>query len=374
MSGRQVFNATVIVLATLAVAYLLLKVGQVVIVLFIAIVFASTIRPVVDWLSQHRVPRGLAILLVYLALFAGIAGLIIATVPPLVGLTVDLFSGNLLIERVQTLAQRLAFLGWSQFRIRLPVVELPQALNTLLGEAGDTAQKMAWPVAQNTILVLSQIVLIFVMALYWLTAREPSLNLLLRMSPLKHRTLVEQVWTDVELTLGSYVRGQFILMVVIGLASLVGLLILRVPYAPALAVIAALTEAIPVVGPFLGGTVAVLVGLTVSGETALLVAGWYILMQQLENHILVPKVMERSVGLNPLVVIIALVIGGILKGVLGALLAVPVAGALQVIVRHLLIDPAIQSHELRTESGIVILSEEEPVETNGNGVILEDRG
>jgi len=153
----------------------------------------------------------------------------------------------------------------------------------------------------------------------------------------------------------------------------VGLLLFRVPYATALAVIAGLTEAIPIVGPFIGGAAAVLVGLTVSGETALLMAGWYVLIQQLENHILVPKVMERSVGLNPLVVIIALVVGGILNGLVGALLAVPVAGALQVILRHLLIDPAIQSHELRTESGIVVLSEEEPVEPNGVGV-LEDRG
>jgi predicted PurR-regulated permease PerM len=371
MTGRQVFNATVIVLVTLALAYLLLQVGQVIIVLFIAIVFASTIRPIVDWLSRHRVPRGLAILLVYLAIFAGVGGLLVVAIPPLVNLGIELLSGTMLIDRIQTLAQRLAIFGWNQFHIVLPVFELPRALSDLMGQAGDTAQKLAWPVAQNAVLVLSQVVLVIVMGVYWLTAREPMLNLLLRMSPLRHRATVEQIWTDVEMTLGSYARGQIILMGVIGIADLIGLLILRVPYAPALAVIAGLTEAIPVVGPFLGAAPAILVGFTVSGETALLVAAWYIVIQQLEGHILVPKIMERSVGLNPLVVIIALVVGGILHGVLGALLAVPVAGALQVIVRHLLIEPTIQSHELRTESGILILTDEEPLETNGTTVVKE---
>ena len=355
MNGRQVFSATVIVLATLAAAYLLLKVGQVIIVLFIAIVFASTIRPFVDGLARRRVPRGLAILLVYLVIFAALTGLLIVSVPPLVGLIIELFSGDVLMERMRVLASQLAYFGWSEFRVVLPVVELPQALANLMGQAGDTAQEMAWPVAQSVIVALTQFILIFVIGVYWLTAREPTLNLLLRISPLKQRSLVEQVWTDVELSLGSYLRGQTVLMAVISLASLAGLLLLGVPYAPALAVIAGLTEFIPVVGPFLGAAPAVLVGLTVSGETALLVAGWYLLMQQLENHILVPQVMKRTVGLNPLIVIVALVVGGILNGVIGALLAVPVAGALQVIARHLLIDPAIQSHAPRTEGGIVIL-------------------
>lgn len=372
MTGRQVFTGTLIVLATLAVAYLLLRVGEVVIVLFIAIVFASTIRPLVDWLSAHRVPRGIAILLVYVVVLGAFAGLLIVSIPPLVGLSVELISGNLLVTRLQTLVQQLSYFGWSEFRIIVPSIQVPEVLSNLMGAASDTAQQMAWPVARDMAVTLGQVVLVFVIAVYWLTARKPTLDLLLRMSPMRHRAHVEQIWTDVELTLGSYLRGQTILMVVIGLAALVGLIIFRVPYAPALAVIAGLTEFIPMVGPFIGGAAAVLVAFTVSGQTALLVAAWYIAIQQLENHVLVPRIMGRSVGLNPLVVILALVIGGILGGVLGALLAVPVAGALQVIVRHLLIDPTIQSHELQTESGIVLLGDGEPPEPNG--VIVVEKG
>ncbi len=374
MNGRRVFSSTVIVLATVAVAYLLLQVGQVVLALFIAIIFASTVRPFVDALARYRVPRGAAILLVYLLILGGLAGLLIVAVPPLAGLTIELLEGDLLVSRVETLARQLAVFGWSEFRVVLPVLELPRQLQQLMGEAGDTAERMAWPVAQNIVLVLGQIVLIFVMGAYWLTAREPMLNLLLRMSPLRHRGQVEKVWTDVEVTLGAWLRGQVLLMIIIGAASLAGLVLLGVPYAPALAVIAGLTEAIPVVGPILGGIPAVLVGLTVSGETALLVAAWYIVVQQLEGHVLVPRVMQRTVGLNPLLVIIALVVGGLLNGVVGALLAVPVAGALQVIVRHMLIEPAIQGNELRTEAGIVVLTDGEEGREEGPGPILIDTG
>ncbi|RPI48879.1 MAG: AI-2E family transporter, partial [Chloroflexi bacterium] len=104
---------------------------------------------------------------------------------------------------------------------------------------------------------------------------------------------------------------------------------------------------------------AVLLAFTVSWPVALFVALLYFVIQQLEAHILVPKVMERAVGLNPLLVIVALIAGGLLSGVVGALLAVPVAGAAQVIVRHLLIDPTIRKRALRTEDGIVIVGEEE---------------
>jgi predicted PurR-regulated permease PerM len=192
------------------------------------------------------------------------------------------------------------------------------------------------------------------MGFYWLTAREQILNLLLRLSPLSRRSYVELIWNDVEKTLCAYVRDQVILIVVIGVAAYVGLVILGIPYAPALAIIAGLTEAIPLVGPFLGAIPAVLVGFTISPTTGLLIAGWYLLIQQLEGNILVPKIMEHQVGLNPLLVMIALIAGGTLNGMVGALLAVPIAGALQVIVRHLLIDPTLKSNAPQVENGIVI--------------------
>jgi len=242
------------------------------------------------------------------------------------------------------------------------VIALPEQVQALIEQARGMAEQQVWPLAMGGVLVLAQLVLVFVMTFYWLTAREPMLAFILRLSPMRIRGQVENIWNDVEGTLGAYLRGQAILMGAVGLASYLGLLVLGVPYAPALAVIAAITEAIPVVGPLAGAVPAVLLAFTVSWPVALGGAVWYFLVQQLEAHVLVPKVMERAVGLNPLLVIVALIAGGLLSGVVGALLAIPVAGAAQVIVRHLLIDPTLRKRTLRTEEGIVILSDEEEEE------------
>ncbi|HSJ52122.1 MAG TPA: AI-2E family transporter [Anaerolineae bacterium] len=362
MTVRQAFQTTVVVLATLLLAYLLYKVGQILLVLFLAIVFASAIRPVVDWLSRWHVPRGLAILMVYLLVLGIVFVSIVVATPPLIEMTTGLLSGELLREPLLRFSSWLTIFGWENFRVILPVITLPEQVQALIEQARGLAERQVWPLAMGGVLVLAQLVLVFVMTFYWLTAREPMLAFILRLSPLRQRGQVETVWNDVEHTLGAYVRGQAILMGAVGLASYLGLLILGVPYAPALAILAALTEAIPVVGPFAGAVPAVLLAFTVSWPVALFVALLYIVIQQLEAHILVPKVMERAVGLNPLLVIVALIAGGLLSGVVGALLAVPVAGALQVIVRHLLIDPTIRKRTLRTEDGLVIVGEEEEEE------------
>lgn len=362
MTGRQAFQTTVVVLATLLLAYLLYKVGQILLVLFLAIVFASAIRPVVDTLSRWRIPRGLAILLVYLLVLGIVFGVIVMATPPLVEMTTGLLSGELLREPLLRFSSWLTIFGWENFRVILPVIALPEQVQALIEQARGMAEQQVWPLAMGGVLVLAQLVLVFVMTFYWLTAREPMLAFILRLSPMRIRGQVENIWNDVEGTLGAYLRGQAILMGAVGLASYLGLLVLGVPYAPALAVIAAVTEAIPVVGPLAGAVPAVLLAFTVSWPVALGVAVWYFLVQQLEAHVLVPKVMERAVGLNPLLVIVALIAGGLLSGVVGALLAIPVAGAAQVIVRHLLIDPTLRKRTLRTEEGIVILSDEEEEE------------
>jgi predicted PurR-regulated permease PerM len=116
---------------------------------------------------------------------------------------------------------------------------------------------------------------------------------------------------------------------------------LGVPYAPALALIAGITEAIPLVGPLIGAVPAVIIGFTVSPVTGILVAVLYGVIQGLENNVLVPKIMSSNVGLNPLVIIIAIVAGSTLNGVIGAILAIPLAGALQVLAQHIWVTPSL---------------------------------
>jgi predicted PurR-regulated permease PerM len=361
VSGRQAFYITCIVLGTLALAYLLLQIGQVLIVLFVAILLASTLRPLVEGLAKWKIPRGLAILLMYLLLIVAVVGLLVVSIPPLVGLISQLFSDEMLSERIRGFFSWLTIFGWDTFNIVLPVITLPEQVLVFIHQLQDQAERQVWPLALDSVLVLGQLILVFVMCYYWLTARGPTLDLILRVSPLRYRALVESVWLEVEDNLGAYARGQLVLMFAVGLACYLGLLVLGVPYAPALAIIAGLTEAIPIIGPFIGAIPAVLVGFTISWPIGLAVAAWYALVQQLEAHILVPSIMHRAIGLNPLLVILALVIGGILNGVIGALLAVPVAGAVQVIVRLLLVEPTLSKRVLLKEGGGILVADGDEV-------------
>jgi predicted PurR-regulated permease PerM len=214
-------------------------------------------------------------------------------------------------------------------------------------------------------LAVGQFLMALTMGYYWLTARERMLELLLRMSPVRARARIELVWNDVETTLAAWMRGQVILVLAVGVASYAGLRLLGMEYALPLAVIAGLTEAIPIVGPILGAIPAVVLGFGHSVEMGLLVSLLYLVIQQVEGYFLVPRVMERAIGLHPLTVLVALIAGATLNGMVGALLAVPVVGAVQVVAKHLLIEPTVRSHEPVVDHGAVLFEpkdEEEPDE------------
>ena len=131
-------------------------------------------------------------------------------------------------------------------------------------------------------------------------------------------------------------RGQLILSLLIGTTTFIGLTLLGVEYALPLAIIAGLLEVVPVIGPIISGIPAVLVALTVSPLLAVLVGGLYLAIQQVESHVIVPQVMKRAVGLNPLLVILAVSVGTRLLGISGALLAVPIAVVIQVVAKEIL--------------------------------------
>lgn len=363
---RQAFYVTLVVLFTLLAAYLAYRLIEIFVVLFAAIILASAIRPGVDRLERLGFSRGAAILLIYITIIATVIGLLVLAVPPMVSFLVQISQEGLIMEEMRMLVARLAFFGWDQFNLPVIVLTLPTQLQTMIGEASTTAEQQVrqqmWPVARTTILVLSQIVLGLAMGYYWLVAREETLALLLKLSPSEHRRQIKNIWNDIESALGAYVRGQTVLMATVGVFSFIVLFLLDVPYALPLAVIAAFTEIIPFVGPILGAIPAVLVALTVSPVTALLVIVLYTIFQQFESNVLVPKVMERSVGLNPLLVIIALIAGGVLYGPVGALLGIPVVGALQVLARHLWITPTLMQNGTSDDASSASSAAEESVE------------
>ncbi len=359
INERHLFFKTFAVLAALLCAYLIYRVLDTIVVLFVAVILASTIRPIVERMVKFNVPRSLVIIILYLL---GIGGFILfasLVIPTMFNLVMRFSSGDFIVEQVRELVRELVVFVWQRFRVLVPVGQLPEQAQEFVSQFEDIAYEQAWPVARMATAFLGQFILVLVMCFYWLTSREEMLEFVLRMSASDRRKAIITIWTDVEVTLGSYVRGQVTLSVIIGLASFVGLLILRVPNALALAVIAGFFEFIPYIGPILGAVPAILVGLTISPVIALLVAGWYLLVQQAEASFLVPRIMQASVGISPLLVIIAIVAGGSLNGIVGAILAIPIVGALQVVARHLWIEPTIDSQEAVQEIESTVMSEKE---------------
>jgi predicted PurR-regulated permease PerM len=332
-----------IIVGTLLGILLVWQLREILILLLGSVIFASAVKPVVSTLSDRGINRGVAILLVYFAVVVTTIALIVVTVPPLIGFIVSLVTSGALSNQLTSLAARLAIFGWDKFQVLIPVFTLPAQIQSLIAETGEEVQRQAWTLTQSTAVGVGQTLLLFTMTFYWLTSRESTLALLLLLSPKAHRPRIHGIWNDVEFRLGAYVRGQVVLMLIIGIASYLGLFALRVPYAPALALIAGITEAIPLVGPLIGAIPAVIVAFTVSPWTGLAVVAFYVFIQALENNVLVPKIMSSNVGLNPLVIIIAIVAGSTLNGIIGAALAIPLAGALQVIVQDLWLTPTLAS-------------------------------
>lgn len=343
MTARQTFVITLTAILTILGAYLVWRLSEIVLLLLGAIIFASAVQPFVTALDKRGLHRSAAIILIDLLVLITVIGIIVVSVPPLITFVVTVVQSGVLSTKLTQLATRLAIFGWDRFQVLIPVISLPAQLNALIAQTGDEVQQQAWTMTQSTMVGLGQAILLFTMAFYWLTSRERTLALLLLLSPKVQRPRVHAIWNDIEFRLGAYVRGQVFLMGIIGLASYLGLLALGVPFAPALALIAGITEAIPLVGPLIGAVPAVIVGFTVSPVTGVLVAVLYMLIQALENNVLVPKIMSSNVGLNPLVIIIAIVAGSTLNGVIGALLAIPLAGTLQVIAQHIWLTPSLAS-------------------------------
>jgi predicted PurR-regulated permease PerM len=161
-------------------------------------------------------------------------------------------------------------------------------------------------------------------------------RVVLGLFPLTSRDRAHAIWDEIEARLGGWTRGQLLLCLVIGAFSAAGYFLIGLEFWLALGIWAGLTEIIPFIGPFLGGAVAVTVALTDSWQKAAMVVVFVILLQQLEGAFLVPRVMRNAVGMTPLTVILAVLIGGAVAGPIGSVLAIPVGAAVQVVVQDLL--------------------------------------
>ncbi len=380
MELRNFFFKTLIVIGTLAGLYVLFQVRGILLIFFGAILFASTIRPAVLFLSEHRIPPILSILAIYLAFIGALAVLIAVLFPTLFLSVKDMANSQAtMFSAIEQALQRLAaMIGGADLHLPTPTAADMQKQATALQT---DLQTHLDAYLLDGFRVISEAVILFVMAFYWLTERDRFEAIGARMLPLRHRERFISIVNDIETTMGAFVRGQTILCGTVGLLAFIVLSIVGIRSALILAAIATITEAIPMIGPILGAIPALLVALLDSPEKALFVGIGYLIIQQFEAQILVPKVMERQVGLSPLFVLLALTAGNLLGGIIGALVSIPIAAALKILVRELVVAPTVQANEMPVVDGAVLLTEaaneeavnppeEEPVTTATPTIIL----
>ncbi len=307
----------IVVIVAVALVYVL---RDIVAIFLVALLVAALIDPFADWARRFHLPRGLSVFLIYLFLLALAAGAFLLVVPPVVsqlgqavstysstiesflGPEIDLdalLAGDIFSQDVDTVLSTVQEVGLSE--------AIPDVLGLITGFFGS----------------VMAVVLILILAFY-LVAEEDALSRgVMWLTPPKYGDFVKRLAPKIRKQIGAWLRGQLLLMLLIFLITYAGLLILGIPFALVLAFLAGLLEIVPFLGPTFAVIPAFLIAISVSPVHAVLVVLLYIVIQQLEADILTPKIMQRVGGLNPILSILALLVGFQIAGIAGAILAIP---------------------------------------------------
>lgn len=284
--------------------------------LFVSLLLVAILHPIVTKMSQFKIPRAVAIIFSYIIVI-GIFALSIAVIlPPLVEQTTNL---------VNNLPGYIQSLGLTKYLSP----DLLKEVISQLGAIPSQLIKIGLSLFANVINVLTVLIFTF----YLLLNREKFDDSLKSWFGKEKSEQIYKVVNEVENRLGGWSRGQFLLMLLVGISSYVGLLILGIPYALPVAFLAGIFEIIPYIGPIVAAVPAVILGFSISpfvGGAAIALA---ILIQQVENYIFVPKVMEKSTGVSPIIILLALSIGSKLAGVVGMIISIPIVLTLQTIIQ-----------------------------------------
>jgi predicted PurR-regulated permease PerM len=329
VSARLVAKVVLVAAAVAAALYFAYLIRDVIGLVLIAAFFAVAIAPAVNWLDKRRVPRWLAILLVYLSIAAGIFGIGLLIVPPLVDGIEDLSAD--LPGYVDDLRNNETFRDYDdRYQITEKLTQQAEELPSRLGDAAGTLRDVTVGVFTRFVQLFSILVITF----FLVKDGHRLLEFLYRQVPPERARRLRMIADDVSDAIAGYVFGNFVISILAGLVTYVTLRILDVPFATPLAILFGFFDLIPLVGATLGGILVGIVVAFVDFPVGLIIwAAVLILYQQVENNLIQPLVYGRAVQLHPLIVIVAILIGAALLGVLGALVAIPAAAAVQAVIR-----------------------------------------
>jgi predicted PurR-regulated permease PerM len=313
-------------LGVVAASWLLWKLWFVLVMVIIALILAAALRPLCVWLEERKVPRSVALALVFFGLLAVLAFLCLVTIPPLVTQLVDI------MERAPAMQARVAaWMGRSELLDPLAASVRRARISELMALGGE------WILAYGSriLVMLTEAVTVVFLAVYFLSGREREQAALFAVLPRRWHLRAARILLNLQTIVGGYVRGQIITSIAMALFTFALLTLVGVDNALAIAVFAGLTNVIPLVGAIIAGAPAVLAALPLGFGRALIVLVAMIVYQEVESRVLVPRVYGRVLRLSPVAVVVALLIGAVLMGIIGALLALPAAAAIRMVIKEL---------------------------------------
>jgi predicted PurR-regulated permease PerM len=367
---RQIVLATMTVLAVTVVFLLLYRFYSVVFLLFVAIAIQIALDPLVRLLTNRGVNKVAALFTIYLALFALIGAVLWYGAAPLAEQVRDV-TGTLPVYYLQLRDSLLnAPIGFVRgLASVLPAEPSPALRMAAVNQGGGEAAADAAATATDAAAAASGatpaqawqwfvtgakaffgLFAVFAIAFYWTLEGDVITRRLILKAPVGRRDELRALLTESQSKIGAFFRGQLILCSIVGIAATIAYLILGIPNAILLGLLMALFESVPLVGPFLGAIPAIIVTMSAAPDKLPWVIGALILIQTLESNLLVPRVMDRSVGVNAIITMLALAAFGALFGLLGALLAVPLAAILQIVVGRVLFQTPINDDAAPTTS------------------------
>jgi predicted PurR-regulated permease PerM len=339
---------TVVTVAGVAILLALLWAARdALLLVYVSGLIAMGFSPLVHFIEQphphagkRRVPRWLAILVIYAAIMAAVVLVGLLVIPPLVA------QGSALWAKIPSEFNQLqTFL--IKHKLMTHRVTLEEAVQNAPSGTGGNAVGTVFLAISTLIGGLFGLITILILTFYLLIEAGTMFDYLVRFVPLGRRGDVVTVARQAVLKVSAWLRAQFILAGVMGTFSALGLWLMDVPYFYVIALVAAIGETIPIVGPVIGGITAVAVAISVSPQLAVMVGAYFLVLHQLEVNILVPKIMERSVGVSPVAVLVALLIGGALMGLTGAILAIPTAALLSVIIEEIATEQGARAQRIK---------------------------
>jgi predicted PurR-regulated permease PerM len=323
-------TATAGVAVTVLLADLVITARDVLVLIGLALFIAVGLEPAVSWLARHRMPRWAAVITVFVVLFGAAAGLLTVAIPQLVAQT-EAFIAQVpgYLHDLQDSSTILGGLN-SRFHIQ-------DGVNQLLSSGGSNLFGGLLGAGAAVLNAASSTLIVVVLIVYFLADLPRIRRGIYRLAPNSRRPRTILIGDEIFAKVGAYVLGNVTISLIAGALALAWMVILGIPFSLLLAVLVALLDVVPVIGTAIAGAAVTLVALTVSGPVALATAAFFVVYRVVEDYLLVPRIIGRAVKVPGLLTIIAVLIGGVLLGVIGAIVAIPIAAAVLLLVEEVLI-------------------------------------